>query len=471
MENTQEKISSGELGRAESEGDSDNKDNMAQCPAGVKPAGAPSGAPVATSENVEADVAEECEPEESAARITDPDDIIADPKARRLFQTEYKKYECQEKFAEAVRYVWKLGTTPICIYRLASENNSFCNAFPELLREIKNLIEIIEAEPVASFYTAAELSRHEMAPVSWIVEQFISEGLTLLVGKPKVGKSWMVLHLCLTLASGGLLFGKYRTTKCRVLYLALEDGPRRLKSRMHHLSDSDFPEDLIFMNKLPHSDYKLNLEFIGEFLDRYPDCKTVVIDTLAKIRPSDRKAGSNIYQQDSEFLGPLQRLALVRHVAIILVHHDRKLAAKDVFETISGSNGLFGAADTALVVTGDRNSSERVLHVTGRDIAERQITMKFEDGIWEFVSDGKRNLISPERKIIVDALGEFGPMTPTQLAEKLNKKRPGVNRLMIALKGTGILAQNEKDEYMIKEDNAVILEAADAALGTEIPAA
>ena len=144
------------------------------------------------------------------------------------------------------------------------------------------------------------------------------------------------------------------------------------------------------------------------------------------------------------------------------VHHDRKLAAKDVFETISGSNGLFGAADTALVVTGDRNSSERVLHVTGRDITERQITMKFEDGIWEFVSDGKRNLISPERKIIMDALMEFGPMTPTKLAEKLNKKRAGVNRLLLALKDKGILVQNENDEYMLKEDDAVIPEAPDA---------
>ena len=400
--------------------------------------------------------------EEGTLLITDADEILKDPRGRKLFQTEYKKYECQEKLAEAVRYALKLGVRPLCIYELACDNHSFCDEFHDLHKEISKIIKSIVLEPPASFYTAAQLSRHEMAPVPWIVEQFISEGLTLLVGKPKVGKSWMVLHLCLTLASGGLLFGKYRTTKCQVLYLALEDGPRRLKSRMHHLSDSDYPEDLFFMNKLPHADNKLNLEFIEDFLDEYPDCKVVVIDTLAKIRPSDRKSGSNIYQQDSEFLGPLQRLALSMHVAIILVHHDRKLAAKDVFETISGSNGLFGAADTALVVTGDRNSSERVLHVTGRDITERQITMKFEDGIWEFVSDGKRNLISPERKIIMDALMEFGPMTPTKLAEKLNKKRAGVNRLLLALKDKGILVQNENDEYMLKEDDAVIPEAPDA---------
>ena len=80
--------------------------------------------------------------------------------------------------------------------------------------------------------TALELSQTELPEQRWAIVGLLLEGVALLVAKPKVGKSWLVLQLALIVALGHQEFlGEMAEEPGEVLYLALEDSQRRLKER------------------------------------------------------------------------------------------------------------------------------------------------------------------------------------------------------------------------------------------------
>lgn len=85
-------------------------------------------------------------------------------------------------------------------------------------------------------YTLQELYKQPIEPIPWAVKDLLAPGLYFLGGSPKVGKSWLALQLCLAVCRGEPFLG-FHTRKSEVLYLALEDGPRRLHSRALHLTE------------------------------------------------------------------------------------------------------------------------------------------------------------------------------------------------------------------------------------------
>ena len=83
--------------------------------------------------------------------------------------------------------------------------------------------------------TAKELQNRTYPPVRYIIPGLIPEGLSLLVGRPKIGKSWMALDIALSVASGATCLGGRTPDQGDVLYCALEDNERRLKNRITRL--------------------------------------------------------------------------------------------------------------------------------------------------------------------------------------------------------------------------------------------
>jgi RecA-family ATPase len=80
----------------------------------------------------------------------------------------------------------------------------------------------------------------------------ICEGVSLLAGPPKVGKSWLSLALGIAVASGGTAFGRIPVRQGPVLYLALEDTLRRLQARTGKLlGDTPAPAGLAFVTEYP----------------------------------------------------------------------------------------------------------------------------------------------------------------------------------------------------------------------------
>lgn len=238
-----------------------------------------------------------------------------------------------------------------------------------------------------AFYTAAQLVATDFPEPRWAVEGLIPEGLTLLAGAPKLGKSWLALNVGLSIASGAKALGKIPVAPGDVLYCALEDTPRRLKSRLTKiLSDEPATADLALMTMLPQM--PLAVELIAGWLDEHRAARLVVVDVLGKIRPASG-ASADRYESDYQVIGALKQLADNYRVAVMAVTHTRKMADGDVFNTVSGSTGLTGAADTTIVLRRARGEDGAALHVTGRDVQESEYAVTFNPDLGVWTLDGE----------------------------------------------------------------------------------
>ena len=231
-------------------------------------------------------------------------------------------------------------------------------------------------------FSASDLEGRRFDAPKFVIPSLVPEGVTLLSGTPKIGKSWMLLNMGVGVATGGFVLDQV-CVKGPVLYLALEDNPRRLQQRLlMMMPEESFPPDLHFScewNRFPVGLRDLE-KIISEF-------DLVMIDTLEMIRPPRR---SNPYEDDYRALAGLRDLARSLRTAVVVVHHNRKtetsLGGEDIdpIERVSGTMGLTGCVDTILVLSRFRGTSVGELFVMGRDIVEQRLTVKLvgQHGLW-----------------------------------------------------------------------------------------
>lgn len=239
---------------------------------------------------------------------------------------------------------------------------------------------------LAGMRNGAWLDKQDLPALEWAVPGLIPEGLTLFVGPPKAGKSWVITACLLAIAAGGRALGKVPTGAERsVLNLAFEDGDRRQQSRCRALMEgAPIPERYAYLTKLTRAGAVLPT--IRQYLDATENPGLIAVDTLGKVMP-DSRMGETSYSRDYRVSGALKDAADSRPgLAVVAVHHDRKAVTEDFVESVSGTNGLAGAADTIIVLNRKRQSAEAVLQVTGRDVDEAEYAIKRVGGIW--VLDG-----------------------------------------------------------------------------------
>lgn len=235
-------------------------------------------------------------------------------------------------------------------------------------------------------FTAQWLMEQDFPPLRYVVPQIVPEGMTLLVAAPKIGKSWMALGLGLALSNGTAAFGCLPTGKPRpVLYLALEDGPRRLQDRLRQLNPRDVSHRLNFRVDIPDGSV---IETISDFMNAHRDLDpTVILDTLGKVMPP-AQGNSSAYGHDYRMLSALKATSdRVPGSSLIIVHHTRKGEAGDFLDTVSGTQGIAGAADTVLVLKRERQDQRATLQVTSRDAPEGEYSLTLS-GAGEWTLDG-----------------------------------------------------------------------------------
>jgi hypothetical protein len=132
----------------------------------------------------------------------------------------------------------------------------------------------------------------------------------------------------------------------------------------------------------------------------------------------------SVYEQDYEAIGGLKRLADAHGVSVLVLHHLRKAAADDPFDAVSGTLGLSGAADGTLVLQRASGRHDAVLHVTGRDVEQQELALRWdvERCLWSIAGDAQVFRLSPERRSIIQAL-EWAdvPLTPKAIADAMGK--------------------------------------------------
>jgi RecA-family ATPase len=224
--------------------------------------------------------------------------------------------------------------------------------------------------------TAAELDDIDIPALSWTVPGLLPEGFGILAAAPKIGKSWLVLSLGLAVASGTSFLG-VPLEKRPVLYLALEDGQRRLQERQRRILDGQSAPEALVLWTDPLDASEAANQFATDYAGKNP---LIIIDTLARIRP-ERKRGADIYREDYQFGSRLKAIADLG-ATVLGVHHTRKGETEDFLESTSGTNGLMGAADFVMVITRGRTENNALLRITGRDVVEAGYDLLFDDGLW-----------------------------------------------------------------------------------------
>lgn len=301
-------------------------------------------------------------------------------------------------------------------------------------------------------YSAAELVGMEFPEAKYAVDGVLPEGLTILAGRPKQGKSWLCLGLGLAIATGGRALGKIPVERGEVLYLALEDNARRLQRRLQQvLGDEPAPDGMRFETSWPTMD-RGGVGRLEMWLSHHPETRLVVVDTLARVRPVVKEGG---YTADYAAIAPLQQIAGRHQVSIIVVHHQRKLAltdADDWIDSVSGTLGLAAASDGLMCLFKIRGSRDAILKVTHRDQDDRELGLRFDPiyGSWTLEGEASRLLLTPERTAIVDLLRRCGPMTPGVVATELHKNSSTVRTLLQKMASAGQILALEGSRYAVE---------------------
>jgi hypothetical protein len=313
----------------------------------------------------------------------------------------------------------------------------------QLLDRIKGTRGDTSAPRIAPVIISADaLMAKQFPEPRWALEGILAMGLSILAGAPKLGKSWLMLNVALAIAHGGIALSRIKVQQGAVLYCALEDTPRRLQDRLRiALQDEPAPADLHFATEMPSLADGVDV-YIRQWLHEHPDARLVIVDTFAKVRGAV-PGSQNLYSLDYEAMGRLKRIADEYDVALVAVHHTRKMSAEDPLDMVSGTAGLAGAADSILVLKKEIGRSDGTLYLRGRDVPESDHALKFDPDActWSLLGDAETYRMSKERQEIVVLLtGAPAPMSPKQIAEALNRKPGAIRKLLYSLSQAGTIS-------------------------------
>jgi hypothetical protein len=312
-------------------------------------------------------------------------------------------------------------------------------------------IDAVISKALAPTFTATALTAMMFDQIKYVVADFIAEGLTLFAGKPKIGKSWLLMHMAYSVAEGGYTLGGMACEQGDVLYCALEDNQRRLQRRMIKLFPDieSWPSNLTFACEMPRL-ANGGITFIKDWIATAGRPRLVIIDTLAMVRSPARKDQST-YDADYAAVKELRDLAAEHGIAIIIVHHLRKAEADDPFDTVSGTLGLTGCPDSIMIIWREGNGV--LLAAKGRDIEETKKAVSFDAATctWNIVGDAEAVKRSAERNAIVKAFEEANgePLGPRQIAEATGMKGTNVRFLIGKMKLDGIIKVASYGKYVL----------------------
>lgn len=309
---------------------------------------------------------------------------------------------------------------------------------PDRVAELVGAAEPVPLPPILQRdrrrWTAADLLNADFPEPTWLVPGILPTGLTLLAGRPKVGKSWLALQIAHAKGIGGEVFGA-AVDKGRVLFLALEDSPARLADRMRL---QHWPEDadVQFQTSCAVAELAAILEH-----DRFD---LLVIDTFSRLFVD---VDQDDVSATTKALGQLQELAQAGGFSVLLLDHHRKGADGDAVLDVLGSTGKSAVADTIAGLFRHRGERDATFKTVSRDCEEVELTLRFgrDLGIWSVVDYGER---CPQTGAIIDALRDE-PDTLTGLSRKLNLSKSTVSRALAELHNAGRTKLDEDRRYWL----------------------
>ena len=257
-----------------------------------------------------------------------------------------------------------------------------------------------------------------------IVEGLLHEGMLLFGGKSKRGKSWLMLDLALSVATGNRVWRHFEVPEPQpVLYIALEDGRARIQRRLQEIRPGARTNGKL---QLLYNFPLLNdggLEKLRRYITggRY---RLIVIDVLARIEPAAKGGNEKTYHDIYRMFAPLQDLHRQHPVCLVMLTHLRKAEADDIFDTLHGSVAYQGVQDSLWVLERSPQDTVGVLHIRENDGDDQALHLSFADGHWEFLGHDTNMKLSQNRQAILDLFEEKErPLTIDEILKGLSRPR------------------------------------------------
>lgn len=300
--------------------------------------------------------------------------------------------------------------------------------------------------------TSSEILSTDYPEPIWIVEDILTEGVSLVVGRPKTGKSWLVLQIAGRVSMGMNLFDDtYATQKGRVLFLALEDTERRLRHRMDRLGTFDTP-NLSFATTWPADAGIKGLDFW--LSEQKGNNSLLIIDTLVQMFPDIDYLD---YSATSTLMNQLKTVAAKHQISIVLCHHTRKSKAEDFMDRTSGSTGLTGGADSVIFLQRGRGEADAFLYCDGRDFDDpTEIGLKQDRGGWTYAGTAEECMLSKIQRDILSLLKdtEDSLRVPEiwQVVSEMDAeyKRASIYMTLKRMSDRGIIEKDGRGKYRSK---------------------
>lgn len=302
--------------------------------------------------------------------------------------------------------------------------------------------------------SSSTILQTEYPPLPELVPGYLMAGLSFLIGKPKVGKSWLAMQLALSVLTGGKIFGQ-DVAKGRTLYFALEDSERRLQKRMksqhwpaEHGVDfvlyDEFQARIGALNNAESS--KLLLKFIQRL-----DYKLVIVDTFSRAIKGDQLNAEEM----TAALGSLQQYALGAGIAVLIIDHMPKNANPNEYDAIShvyGSVAKAGIADSSWAIYKERGRyGGAVLAITGREIEEIALRLVFDKQgyFWHSEGNAEDMRISAKREEVLLILNEIGPAKAQIIARAMQADLSLTCKRLNDLIEAGLIEKDKAGVYKV----------------------
>ena len=329
----------------------------------------------------------------------------------------------------------------------------------ELERTIKSACSHKKIPPKKiEVFSAEELYTTTLPDIQWIIPNFLGEGLNILAGNPKTGKSWFALNLAAAVSSGTSFLGMQIPKALKVLYLALEDSKYRLKSRLQMIDSILLNRNNLIMSLDLGEMKNGGLENLEKIIIEN-DLKLVIIDTWFKFRGIVHMgANVNAYEKDYCTLSEIKKLADKLHVSILLVHHLKKGKENNIYLEMSGSAGFAGASDSMYILE-NYDQSTKKLTFTGRDIIEDEMYINLgQNCIYTYTNTSPEptpfDILSPEKREIAQIFKDSGKEhNCKEIASMIHKAEGTVRQHLSQLCKLGFLQKIKTGIYKYNLDN------------------
>lgn len=256
----------------------------------------------------------------------------------------------------------------------------------------------------------------------WVIKDLLPAGMSMLAGRPKAGKSWLALQIADAVSHGDNIFSR-QVKRRKVLYVALEDSPRRLAGRMK----------LQKWTETTYCKFMLSSQFasIGG-LEKLPaltqDYSLIIVDTFTRAQDDDQYSPQDM----KTLLDPLQVSALKNDCALLFVDHMPKRSGREneysVIDDVFGSVAKTGVSDVIWGLYRDNEGATGVLAGTGRDIMDFRIPVAFEQGLWSECGLSDRAQWAEYRHAVLECIEEAGDISQSDIVAETGLNKGSVSK-------------------------------------------